>query len=322
MKLDLTIFHKKAKSLWLLLWRKDAFIFLLFVGLTSIFWWGHVMSSSRDMNIKVSIAYTGIPNKTLLEKELPTSLTMTLRDEGKRLRQLSRSNLQVTINLSEFLLQESGEVKLTADILRPRLQDLIPGSTHIQRITPEEISFAYQNQSSKLVPIHIQADVNTAPQHQLVGGAAITPCSVYVFGKQEIIDSISYILTEQIQITDLRDSTHVIARLISPEQVRVKPSEVAVSYYAEQFTEKSFVLPIHVEGQPYGDKLRLFPNKAEVTVRVCISKFSNIQAEDIQLVCHYPEKETKYLPLEVKTVNPHIHNIRISPSSVEYIIER
>lgn len=322
LKVNLDIFRKKAKSIWFLLWRKDAFIFLLFVGLTSIFWWGHVMSSSRDMNVKVVLSYTGIPEETIINEELPTTLRIILRDEGKQLRQLSHNDLQLKINLTDFLLQEKGEVKLTTDILRHRLQDLLPGSTHIQQIAPEEISFSYHNQYSKRVPVRIQSHISTAPQYQLIDSTRITPDSVELFGNTEIIDSIHYVLTEPVIINELYDSIRVTTNLIIPQNTRIHPQEVTIGYYAEQFTEKSFSLPIKVIGKPTGEKIRLFPQRAEVTVRVCISNFSNIQASDLQLICQYPKKDCKSLPLEVKTSNPHINHIRISPSSVEYIIER
>lgn len=322
MKPNLAIFRKKAKYYLLWLWRKDAIIFLLFVGLASIFWWGRVMSSSRDMNIKLPVTYTGIPNEVSFNRELPTTLIITVRDEGKQLRQLSHQDIVLNLNLSSFLHDKQGEVKLTADMLRPRIQDLLPGSTNIQHITPEEIQFSYDSENMKKVGVKIKAEVSAAEQYQLVGGAKIIPDTVQIFGSKDAIDSIQYILTDSIHIHNLRDSISLEVKLIAPNGIRVKPQTISVSWLAEQFTEKSFVLPIEVENTTAGEKLRLFPQTAEVIIRVCVSEFSNIQASDLQVVCQYPLEETKSLPLEIKTSNPHIYNTRISPSSVEYIIER
>lgn len=280
------------------------------------------MSSPRDMNIKVSIDYTGIPAEILIDKQLPKTLQVSLRDDGKQLRQLSHNDLHVNINLSSFWLEEQGEVKLTADILRPRLQDILPGSTSIQHIAPEEIQFTYCTQNSKIVPIKLQAQVTIADQYQLIGDAKITPEVVHIYGSQEVIDSIDYILTDSIHIENLRDSISETITLAAPAGIRIHPTSVLVEWQAEQFTEKSFTLPIQVVGQTQGERLRLFPQIANVIVRVSVSDFASIQADDIKVVCHYPKEETQSMPLEVHTDNPHIYNIRISPSSVEYIIVR
>jgi YbbR domain-containing protein len=322
LRLNFNIFRNKAKNLWLLLWRKDAFIFLLFVGLTSIFWWGHVMSSSRDMSLKIPIIYSGISEEIVIDEELPTTLTIVVRDDGKRLRQISRSDIQTKLQLGEFIQQANGEVHLTTDILRSRIQDLLPGSTNIQKILPEEIFFTYHIQHTKLVPVHIQADVDVAPQHQMIGDVELSQDSVRIFGANEVIDSILYIATDSIIVRDLRDSVCITTGLVTPQNVRVVPNQISAQWHAEPFTEKSFKLPIKVVGLPKGERIRLFPQKADVTVRVGISNYTALQAKDIQLFCQYPEHDCQALLLQVKTTKPYIYNIRISPSSVEYIIER
>jgi YbbR domain-containing protein len=141
-----------------------------------------------------------------------------------------------------------------------------------------------------------------------------------VFGSREAIEHIDYILTDSICITELREEVQLNVTLQTPAQVRVSPKTVQVTWKAEPFTEKSFVLPIEVLGVPDGKRVRLFPQQANVTVRVGISHFAHVQEADIKAVCHYPSQPCHALPIELKTDNPYISNIRISPSSVEYII--
>ena len=100
--------HKQVKWFWSWLWRKDAFIFLLFVGLAFIFWWGQAISSPRDMRMRVSVSYTDIPSSIALDRELPQTIEVTLRDEGKQLRQVRRQGLQLHINMQPYLQGEKG----------------------------------------------------------------------------------------------------------------------------------------------------------------------------------------------------------------------
>ena len=312
--------RKQAKRLWLWLLRNDIVIFLLFVGLVSIFWWGRTMSSPRDIYLHVTVSYTGISKQIIFAEELPTSITLMVRDNGQELRKITQQDLQVSINLTPYLSEETGVVSLSAEVLRPRLQDILPGSTTIQQITPEAIESAYYVQKMKTVPVHVQSQISAATQYQLVGNEKITPNYVQIFGNQDDIDRIEYILTDSIRIADLRDTISLSAPLLVPAGIRVHPESVQVEWQAEQFTEKSFILPIQSVGMPEGKQMRLFPQQVNVTVRVGISHFTEVQEFDFQAVCYYPTEQCDALPIEVKTTNPHISNIRISPSSVEYLI--
>ena len=320
MKLNIHIFRKPAKRLWLWLLRKDALIFLLFVGLVSIFWWGRTMSSPRDIDLEVSLSYIGISEQVVFTTDLPHSLYIVVRDNGQQLRKIRHQDLHLTINLSTYLSEEKGDMIITTDILRPRLQDILPGSTVIQKINPEIIKSAYYIQQMKMVPVVVRSEVNVASQHQLKGEVKITPSQIQLFGSQADIDSIEYILTDSIYVEDLHDVARMNAQLIAPAGVRVSPTSVEVEWQAEQFTEKSFILPIQTIDVPNGKHMRLFPQQVNVTVRVGISHFASIQSEDLQAVCYYPKQQCNSIPIEVKTNNPHISNIRFSPTSVEYMI--
>lgn len=313
--------RKQAKQVWLWLLRKDLLIFGLFVGLAFIFWWGHAMSSPRDVDVRIPITYIGATEQVVFAHELPETLTLTVRDNGRQLRQITRQNLHLNVNLTPYLSTIEGTVAISAEVLRPRLQDLLPGSTTIQRIEPEIIESAYYLQQTKTVPIVVCASVSTAPQHHIIGDAQTMPDSAEIFGSQQQIDSISSILTDSIHISNLRDSMRMTASLIAPDGIRVSPSAVQVTWHAEQFTEKSFTLPIRALNVPAGNQMRLFPQQVEVTVRVGISHFSDVKESDFQAICRFPAQQCDALPIELTTTNPYIYNIRISPSSVEYMIQ-
>ena len=312
---------KKIKRLWLWLLKKDVLIFLLFVGLVSIFWWGRTMSSPRDMEIHIPITYNGLTEQFVLSKTLPQSITATVRDNGQQLRKIRQNDLHLSINITPYLSSSEGRIALTADILRPRLQDLLPGSTAIQQILPEIIESDYYVQQMKTVPVVVQSQVNVAPQHQLVGEAITTPNQIQIYGNQEDISHIDYILTDSIFVSDLRDNIRLETQLQVPEGIRVSSKSVQVEWQAEQFTEKSFTLPIQVLDMPEGMHIRLFPQQIHVTVRVGISHFEMVHQNDLQAFCHYPIQQCNALPVEVTTTNTYISNIRFSPTSVEYMIQ-
>ena len=109
---------------------------------------------------------------------------------------------------------------------------------------------------------------------------------------------------------------------MAPQHIRVHPRQVVVKWQAEQFTEKTFTLPINTVGTPNDKYMRLFPQRVDVVVRVGISHFAQVASNDLQAICRYPKQPSKSLPVEIITDNPYISDIRFTPTEVEYIIER
>ena len=322
MKTNWTNIRYRAKLLWLWLLRKDILIYALFVGLATIFWWGRAMSSPRDINMRIPVNYVGTTGGVEFANPLPHTITVTIRDNGKQLRQIAKQNLQLNLDLSHYLTEEKGTLNLTAEVLRPKLQDLLPGSTAVQHLEPEAITTEYTVLQQKLVSVHVASHITVAPQHQLVGEPQITPSHVYIYGAQADIDSIDSIITDSIYYGDLRDSIQITAQLVAPKNIRVHPRQVVVKWQAEPFTEKTFTLPIYTEGIPEGKYIRLFPQRVDVVVRVGISHFAQVARSDMKAICRYPTTASKSLPVEIVTENPYISNIRFTPSEVEYIIEK
>ena len=322
MRLNLQPYKHQASRLWLWLLSKDILIFLLFVGLVSAFWWGRSMTSSREGNIRVEINYSGVDDRVVFATPLPTQLTISVRDNGKQLRQLSKQTLTLNLNLSSFIAEREGVLRLTADMLRPRLQDILPGTTIILQITPEQFQTSYHIQSAKMVPIILQAQVRYAQQHQAKTHPLLSEDSVCIYGAENVLHDIDCLYTDSIIINDLRDSITQTVVLRLPSSIRCRTKQIQVTFQAEPFTDKSFTLPIHTLQVPKDEHMRLFPQQTTVVVRVGISHYSQVTIEDLTAICYYPSKHCDALPIEIQTNNPYISNIRCYPSAVEYIIER
>ena len=273
------------------------------------------------MNVRIPVNYVGMTEQIVFSHSLPPTLTVTIRDNGKQLRQIAKQELRLNIDLTHYLTEEKGTLHLHAEKLRPKLQDLLPGSTAVQHIAPEEISTEYTVLQKKLVPVRIASQVSVAPQHQLAGEAQVIPNQVYIYGTQAEIDSINHITTDSIYYSNLRDSIAITAQLVTPKNIHVHPKQVVAKWQAEPFTEKTFTLPITTVGTPAEQYMRLFPQKVEVIVRVGISHFAEVAKSDIKAICRYPTQARKSLPVEIITDNPYISNIRFTPSEVEYIVE-
>lgn len=311
-----------ARKLWQWLVRKDLLTYLLFVGLATMVWWGRAMSSQRDTEITLPIVYTDIPPQVVFDEPLPEELKVTIRDNGKQLQKIGGSKPVLTLNMATQLTAQEGTVHITAEILRPKLQDMLPGSTVVLQVQPEVIEAVYHKQEEKDVEVRLTAEWTPAPQYQMRSLPVVEPQTVRVYGKKQDLRDLRYIATESLKIKDIRDTMRCTVGLNVPEGLRVVPSSVSVLFVTEQFTEKSFTLPVETYGCPEGESLRLFPQTVTVQARVGMSHFNDVREEDFHVLCHFPKGEQASVPVEVECDNPYVTRVRVNPSELEYIIEK
>lgn len=316
------ILRKQATRCWRWLVKWDVPTYLLFVLLASVIWWGSAMSTSREARIVLPIVYTDIPEQIEFDTPLPTQLTVTVRDNGKQLRQISRAHHELTLSIESQLTQNEGVVQVSAEILRPKLQDMLPGSTVVLQVQPEVIEVTYHKLEKKTVPVQLQAQWSAASQYQMVGEPQVTPQQVNVYGRHKDLRGIRSIATDSIVLNGICDSVRYQAMLTVPEGLRVSPAVVEVLFVAEQFTEKTFVLPVQVQNVPRGESLILFPHEVSVSVRVCMSHFAEVNEQDFSATCAFPKTEQASIPVTITHHNPYVTNVRVTPDALEYIIER
>jgi YbbR domain-containing protein len=211
---------------------------------------------------------------------------------------------------------------LSTDIIRPKVQDILPGSTIIQQINPEEITSSFHKEATKCVPIKLCAQWTLEEQYQLVTPPQLTPMVVDIYGPQQAIDAIDSIYTDSLFVEKIVDTKQQEISLVIPEGIRMQTKTTTVTWTAEQFTDKSFTIPIEVEGAVEGEVIYLFPKNTVVTVRVGISHFTEVSDKDIRAICKYPTQTQSTLPVSIEYTNPYITQIRTSVREVEYIIER
>lgn len=300
---------------------KETLLYFGFVGLSTILWWGHAMDTKRDATIKIPIIYKGLRENVVLTESLPSYLSVDIHDNGKLIRETNSRDLSITLDLEHEINQPDGTITISSETLRNRLKDILSGTTNIQHLSPDHIVVNYYQQYNKRVPIKLIGEYGPAPEHQITKVPILDPCSIMIYGRKEIINNITMVNTLPFELNNIRDTVQVRLGLDSIANARLAVDSVNLTLYAERYTEKKFTLPINILDVPNNCSVRLFPSHVTISVRVAVEHFNLLQASDFRAICSYPIHSSKaMLPVEVKTSNPYVTNIRINPSSVEYLI--
>lgn len=301
----------------------DVLTFLLFVLLAGVIWYGHAMNSVRNTRVPVLIQYTGKPgNIGLGSNGLPDTVLIEVRDAGSRLNTYHIEPLHLTIDLRQYIHGDKGTIHVPSDALRRSISDILQGTSRLIETKPEEISCPYFTEQEKSVAVAFDGKINLASEYQLAVTPTLSRSKIKIYGEDKALNAIDTLFTEHTELTDISDTTQVRLALALPKGLRAQEDSVTLRIVAERFTEKKFVVPIRVSGVPEGYRIRLFPHEAEVNVRVGMSHFAQVQAEDIRAVCTYSPDRIDKLDVELRYTNPYITAAWTYPGVVEFILEQ
>ena len=115
---------------------QESLVFLFFLALASLIWYGHAMNSVRNAMLGVSVSYKGIPDNIVFSDTLPDVIYVEVRDAGKRLKSYG-NHLEVSFDLSNQIIGHQGEVNITTDLIRNSITTILQGTTKLQNIQPE-----------------------------------------------------------------------------------------------------------------------------------------------------------------------------------------
>lgn len=302
--------------------KRDILTFLLFVVLAALIWYGHAMQSVRNTQVPVLIQYTGKPGAIgLREPGLPDTVMIEVRDAGARLNTYHREPLRLTIDLRSYIHGDKGTIHVPSDALRRSISDILQGTSRLIETSPEEIRCGYFTEQEKSVALVFAGEIRPATEYQLVEAPALSRKRIKIYGEDKALNAIDTVFTEAVTLSDISDTTTIRIALAKLPGIRPETDSVDLSIIAERFTEKKFIVPLHVKGLPEGARIRLFPKEVEVSVRIGISHFNELQATDIYASCTYSPERTDKLDVDLRYTNPYITSAWAYPGVVEFILE-
>ena len=303
--------------------KRDILTFLLFLALAAAVWYGHAMNSVRNTRVPVLISYTGKPGAIGLGGNgLPDTVLIEVRDAGARLNTYHRELLHLTIDLRPYIHGEKGTIHVPSDALRRSISDILQGTSRLIGTTPEDITCPYFTEQEKSVPVVFRGSLTPASEYQMVGTPALSHTQVKLFGQDKELNKIDSLFTEERSLTNLSDTSDIRLALVIPPHMRAGTDSVTLRVVSERFTEKKFIVPLQVIGLPAGQHIRLFPNEVEVSIRVGMTHFAQVQPTDVHAVCTYSLERIDKLDVELRYTNPYITAAWVYPAVVEFLLEQ
>ena len=131
--------------------------------------------------------------------------------------------------------------------------------------------------------------------------------------------------TESLYIEQIADTTRQRVELMPVKGAKFTPSYCDLTFLVDMYSEKTVEVPVQGVNFPKDKQLRTFPSKVKVKFQIGLSHFNSVTADDFVVVVDYNQlhkNESDKCPLVLMQSPTNIHQIRLNPQEIDYLIEQ
>lgn len=303
---------------------RNFLVFLTFLFISVIFWFMQSVKETTEVSLNYKLKIEDLPRNIIFTSDMPQEVIVNYASKGWNAfyhKFMIHDNRELTVSFKE-IENSNGTIIIDANNFRRAIQKVKPEGMTYRSTLPNKVEVFYSNGQHKRVPVIFKGSISTSAG-RFHCGTILSPDSVDVYAPENIYQSITSIPTENAIYQDIEDTIKTRLALVAPRGAKVAPDSISASICVDIFTDKTIELPIYCENVPKNKIMRTFPLKANVTFLVSSTLYDDIIAEDFLLVADYKDTgKGDHCKLQVRQRPANIRNLRISPESVEYVIEQ
>lgn len=283
-------------SVWRSICRRlnsELFVFLFCLALSGVFWLMMTLNEVYEREIPIRMELTGVPKNVVITTELDDTLRVVVRDKGYALATYLhwQRPRPIFIDFSSHANRKTGVGTVTQTELKTMTAACLDGSSTVVSIRNERHNFYFNNGDSKRVPVRLTGSVQ-ARQNYYLSRTVLQPDSVTVYASLAVLDSISYIESDSLSVTDLSDTLRLTVGLEKRAGVKCSPASISVYFYADVLTQQETEVTIRAVNMPEGKTLRAFPSRVKVRYTVGAALSRSIKTSNFVVVADYHEIAT------------------------------
>lgn len=298
-------------------------LFLVFVGIASLFWVIIAMNDKAQVGLDVRISIVNKPDSLEFITLAPEQIHVTVSDKGT---QLFRSSLMrdpvVEFNFKEYAAD--GVFRITTSELYSALRQRFGSTAQINSCSIDSLHLIYTDLPGKRIPIDIVSDLKAANGYVVKSQLKVDRSYVTVYSTSaNILDTIRRVRTTPIQRSNLSESTSLVVTFAPMKGVRVVPSSVNVKIDVQPLVQRTVTVDVKAVNVPEGENILLFPSVVDVTGFVPMDAFSSEEHDFVVQVDYHDIKPgTRRLPVRLAKVASNMVNPKVKPEWIEYTLVR
>ena len=305
--------------------------FFVFLGLSAVLWFFTALNEDYVGEISYPVDYINFPKDKILVNDLPGRFRLTVEANGYTLLgyKLGPKLQSIVYDIERYAFRKikEGSVSEFYILTSPAtkmVEEQLGKDFRVLSMTPDTLFFQFTDMVAKRVPILPDVQVNCVKPFRIHGSIAVHPDSMLITGPGYILDTLDYVKTKHIELTEVAQSVTKNIALTHIKKVTYTQKKVDVEIPVEEYTENSFEIPITKLNIPDSINLILFPDKVKVTYMVALSDYEKVDPSQFSV-------RVDYVNLNVSSSNRvrvsmieypgFVQNAVFTPTSVEYLKE-
>jgi hypothetical protein len=307
---------------------EEILIFLSFLLLSTGFWYLESLQDEYEIEIAIPVKYRNVPRDMVLSADNPQDLLVRIKDKGTVLINYMWFNSfsPVEVDMKDALVEKTQRVFVERKNLESIISRQLISSTSLLNIDPPAIHADYTALMHRNMAVSARVDIRTEPGFQLSDAIRVNPARVHVYAHSAILDTLSAIETELVELKRASKTVTLAVRLKPIPNVQMEPEKVEVTIPIEEFTERRFQVSVGCKNLPANYNLRVFPSSVEVICNVPMSKYKDLGSDDLKIQIPFQEFDSNRasgeLTVRLTQYPAWIANPLINPGTVEFILER
>ncbi|MFO7769002.1 MAG: CdaR family protein [bacterium] len=245
--------------------------------------WFHIATEGAGYErvLEIPLQVSGVPEGMVVSREVPGSVLVRFRGQGKRLLTLPWREARLVVDASGIRVMDSRVLDVGSI-----LYDESPELQAVEVVRPQMVTIELDRLAEREVPVDIRVRVRPDPGHTLVGRMRAVPGSVRVSGPATEVRALSSIPTDSLSLSRVREPVEREVPLSIPDihNVEVDPPRVTVTGDVQQLGERTFQeVPVRVRGPKEGRYLAQ-PRTATVTVSGGSRLLEDLTKEQVRLI--------------------------------------
>lgn len=305
---------------------KEALIFSAFVLLSFGLWVLLSLQEEYETAVSLPVVYQNVPPSISFQGEKPDKIIVRIKDKGSALLNYTfRRNFKPIQIDMKGVSADDGFYTVPLEQIESAISKQLYATTLLQGFEPRNIDLRFSAVCQKIVPVRFDGKVRTVPGFLPSEDITIEPAQISVYSTQEVLDSINEVKTVY---TELLDCNKTISRNLNLQAipgVNFEIAKVSVTIPVEEYTEKTLVVPVVCENIPPHYTIRIFPQEINVTCHLPMSRFKDLEEEDLEIHVTYEELEDRGgepLSIDLTKKPDWIHTYALEPGKIEYILEK
>lgn len=300
----------------------DSVLFLVFVCISTLFWFVLAANDSAQDNFNVKVSISNVPDSVTFISDIPGKVHVSVRDKGTN---LWRSHWRPpTINVDFRDYGENGILRFSKDDITASLKSQFGKTATITSVSIDSIYLDYTTNKGKRVPVVIDARITTASGSVIASGLKPHPSSVYVYGEKRVLDTIHSVHTSLLSLKDISESCKVEVGMRKIANAKIIPSKIEVDVPVEPLVKKEAMITITPINVPEDRNLLLFPSKIPVAYYVAMSHLGDNDDPEVELTVDYNDltksSSSSRLGITIARFPSRLQNLTLKTDSVEYTV--